>query len=214
MKVRIPKEDTILWGVVKGTLSATDLCYLLALREEEFGANRLKQVIHRAAEIDAEYRDKNPSEYKAEEHEDTEKVSYELLEWDIAEADLCYLLAIHEYGYGETRLERISECGRNIYTQYRDRYCTDKDVKRVFVNSPHLLAMREELESCGFNYSEETEKLNDYMVRRLSGNNKNAPHIVSMAEALKSYGFDYFRSIRMAEQRQKYRWYGNKSLVR
>ena len=58
MKARLPRDERVTWDAYQGTLAATDLCYLLALREEGFGEERLRRVMNNAIRIYTEYRNR------------------------------------------------------------------------------------------------------------------------------------------------------------
>ena len=59
MKVKIPTEERVRWSVCEGALSASDLCWLLALHDTfHFGAGRLTRAMKRAQCIYTEYRNR------------------------------------------------------------------------------------------------------------------------------------------------------------
>jgi len=85
-------------------------------------------------------------------------------------ADLCYLLALRDEGFGSERLKRITKKARDYYDEYRDRYCLDCDIRSITQDSPHLLAMKEELKTCGYDYEDDMRRY-DASKSRWHGNN-------------------------------------------
>lgn len=51
MKVRIPSADDEFWARIQAVVAATECAYLLALREEHFGADRMRRVMDNAQKI-------------------------------------------------------------------------------------------------------------------------------------------------------------------
>lgn len=83
--------------------------------------------------------------------------------------DLCFLLALRREGYGAGRLRRVMKSGRDIYKEFRDRYCVENDIKNLNEEAPHILAMKEELKNGGYDYDDEQRKL-DVSKYRFHGN--------------------------------------------
>jgi len=91
-------------------------------------------------------------------HKSDKYVKIDMLSAYLKLQDLCYLLALREEGFGEDRLRRVVENGRNIYKVFRDRYCVGDDLKNLTESAPHLIAMEEELKNSGYDYEEEQRK--------------------------------------------------------
>lgn len=99
-----------------------------------------------------------------------ERVRWSVCEGALAAADLCWLLALREDGYGEARLKRTMARAQALYAEYRDRYAVDEDIGNINVNSAHLVAMKQELLSCGFDYDGEIRRAEQSKKYRWHGN--------------------------------------------
>lgn len=51
MKVRIPSADDEFWARIQAVVAATECAYLIALRDEHFGAERMRRVMDNAQRI-------------------------------------------------------------------------------------------------------------------------------------------------------------------
>lgn len=97
---------------------------------------------------------------------DHDVVDYETFRAAIMATDLCYLMAAREiFGAGEVRLRKLVGRALEIYDEYKTRYATDEDVRRLTCNAPHLLAMADELATSGFIYERELRMLNTHKYR-------------------------------------------------
>ena len=99
-----------------------------------------------------------------------ERVRWSVCEGALAAADLCWLLALREDGYGEKRLKRTMCRAQALYAEFRDRYAVDADIGNINVNSAHLVAMKQELLSCGFDYDGEIRRMEQSKKYRWHGN--------------------------------------------
>lgn len=97
-------------------------------------------------------------------------VKYSAFEAVLECIDCCFLLALREEGFGLDRLRRVVKRAREIYDEHKNRYCTDDDVKCISKTSPHLIAMKEELKTDGYNYDYEMSQYEESK-NRWHGNN-------------------------------------------
>ena len=107
MKVRIPSADDEFWARIQAVVAATECAYLLALRDEHFGAERMRRVMLHA---------------------------------------------------------------QQTFVGFRDRYCADGDQRIRDENAPHIVAMKEELKSCGLDYDDEIRRSEQNYKSRWRGN--------------------------------------------
>ena len=101
---------------------------------------------------------------------DANDVLWDRIQGVIAASECAYLLALREEHFGADRMRRVMTNAQKIFIGFRDRYCAEGDQRIKDENAPHIVAMKEELKSCGLDYDDVIRRSEQNYKSRWRGN--------------------------------------------